>query len=134
MRVEKSALCRKSFCDQVGIYYNRDEKVKTAVDNCNPYGYNIDVIVSFLHKGLERFYRSGNAAGIQVIHAKKLRLILTLLDAATEMKAMYAPGLGLHKLKGDKKNLWAVTVQANRRVTFRFVAGNAEVVNYEDYH
>ena len=117
-----------------GIYYSGYERGKTAVDSCNTYGYNIDVIVSFLHKGLEKFYRSGNAAGIQAIHAKKLRLILTLLDAATEVKAMDAPGLGLHKLKGDKKDIWAVTVQANWRVTFRFVAGNAEVVDYEDYH
>jgi toxin HigB-1 len=92
------------------------------------------VIVSFLHKGLERFYRTGNAAGVQAIHAKKLRLILALLDAATEVKAMDAPGLGLHNLKGDRKDIWAVTVQANWRVTFRFAAGNAEVVNYEDYH
>jgi proteic killer suppression protein len=28
----------------------------------------------------------------------------------------------------------AVTVQANWRVTFRFEDGNAQIVNYEDYH
>ena len=87
-----------------------------------------------MHKGLEKFYRTGSTAGIQAIHTKKLKLILTLLDAATEVKAMNAPGLALHPLKGDKKDVWAVTVQANWRVTFRFIAGNAEVVNYEDYH
>lgn len=101
---------------------------------CNLRGYNECVIVSFAHKGLERFYRTGATSGIQAIHAKKLRLILTLLDAATEVKGMDAPGLGLHRLKGERKDIWAVTVQANWRVTFRFVAGNAEVVNYEDYH
>jgi proteic killer suppression protein len=47
---------------------------------------------------------------------------------------MNAPGLNLHPLKGDKKGIWAVTVQANWRVTFRFVDGYAEIVNYEDYH
>jgi proteic killer suppression protein len=47
---------------------------------------------------------------------------------------MQAPGLGLHPLKGDKQGLWAVSVQANWRVTFRFVDGDAEVVNYVDYH
>ena len=87
-----------------------------------------------MHKGLEKFYRTGNTSGIQAIHAKKLRLILTLLDAATEVKSMNAPGLGLHRLKGDKKDIWTITVQANWRVTFKFVAGNAEIVNYEDYH
>lgn len=92
------------------------------------------MIRSFAHKGLEKFYRTGNISGIKAVHAKKLRLILTLLDAATDAKGMDAPGLGLHRLKGDKKDIWAVTVQANWRITFRFTAGNAEVVNYEDYH
>ena len=40
----------------------------------------------------------------------------------------------LHELKGSRKGIWSVTVQANWRVTFRFVDGDAEVVNYEDYH
>jgi len=92
------------------------------------------MIVSFAHKGLERFYHTGSTSGIQAIHAKRLRLILTLLDAAVVIKDMDAPGLRLHKLKGEKKDIWAVTVQANWRVTFRFAGGNAEVVNYEDYH
>lgn len=92
------------------------------------------MIISFVHKGLEKFYQTGNTSGIQAVHAKKLRLILTLLDAATNVKAIEAPGLELHKLKGDKKDIWSVTVQANWRVTFRFIASNAEVVNYEDYH
>lgn len=92
------------------------------------------MIVSFIHKGLERFYRTGNIAGIQAIHAERLRVILTLLDSVMTIKDMNAPSMNLHKLKGERKGLWAVTVQANWRVTFRFVNGNAEVVNYEDYH
>jgi proteic killer suppression protein len=92
------------------------------------------VIVSFAHKGLERFCLTGSAAGIQAIHANRLRLILAVLDAADSIEGIKLPSLKLHRLKGDKKDLWAVTVQANWRVTFRFVDGNAEIVNYEDYH
>ncbi len=92
------------------------------------------MILSFAHKGLERFYHTGNTSGIQAIHAKRLQLILALLDAAVVVKDMDAPGLSLHGLKGKKKDIWAVTVQANWRVTFRFQGGNAEIVNYEDYH
>lgn len=47
---------------------------------------------------------------------------------------MNLPGLALHSLKGERKGTWAVTVQANWRITFRFDNGNAEVVSYEDYH
>ncbi len=92
------------------------------------------MILSFAHKGLERFYHTGITSGIQAIHAKRLRLILALLDAAVVVKDMDAPGLHLHALKGKKKDIWAVIVQANWRVTFRFQGGNAEIVNYVDYH
>jgi len=37
-------------------------------------------------------------------------------------------------LSDDLKGLWAVTVQANWRVTFRFENGDAYVVDYQDYH
>ena len=44
------------------------------------------------------------------------------------------PGLKLHPLKSARKDSWSVTIQANWRITFRFEAGDAEIVNYEDYH
>ena len=92
------------------------------------------MIKSFAHKGLEKFFLSGNAAGVQAIHAKRLRLILAQLDKAKTIDDMEIPTLDLHELKGSRKGIWSVTVQANWRVTFRLVDGDAEVVNYEDYH
>ena len=92
------------------------------------------MITSFRHKGLERFYRIGSTSGIKAVHAGRLRLILSLLDAAMTVKDLDAPALRLHRLKGERRDVWAVTVQANWRVTFRFVSGNAEIVDYEDYH
>ncbi len=92
------------------------------------------MIRSFKHKGLAKFFKSGNTAGIQVAHAKKLRLILGRLQAATSPKDMDLPGLRLHELVGNRSGTWAVTVSGNWRVTFVFVGEDAEVVNYEDYH
>ena len=92
------------------------------------------MIRSFAHKGLERFFVTGSAAGIQAIHSKKLRLILAQLDKAKTIGDMSAPSLRLHELKGTRKGFWSVTVQANWRVTFRFIDGDAEIVDYEDYH
>ena len=92
------------------------------------------MIQSFAHKGLERFFRSGSAAGIQAMHAKRLRLILAMLNDAIRVKDMDAPGLSLHPLKGSLAGRWAVTVQANWRVIFRFEDGHAHVVDYLDYH
>jgi proteic killer suppression protein len=92
------------------------------------------MIQSFIHKGLENFYRTGSKAGIQAKHAKRLRLILSNLDQAESPEDMDLPGLMLHELKGNRKGIWAVKVSGNWRVTFRFIYDYAEIVNYEDYH
>ena len=97
-------------------------------------GYSLRVIKSFAHKGLEKFFYQGSLAGVQAIHAKRLRLILALLDQAKDVADVDAPALRLHQLRGELAGLWAVTVQANWRVTFRFENGDAHVVNYWDYH
>jgi proteic killer suppression protein len=47
---------------------------------------------------------------------------------------MDIPGFRLHQLKGDKKGLWAIDVNKNWRIVFKFEDGNAYVVDYEDYH
>ncbi|OLO08030.1 peptidase [Salinicola sp. MH3R3-1] len=92
------------------------------------------MIRSFKHKGLAKFFESGSTAGIQAAHAKRLRLILGRLNAATGAEDMDLPGLRLHKLSGNRTDVWSVTVSGNWRVTFRFNDGDAEIVNYEDYH
>lgn len=92
------------------------------------------MISSFLHKGLAKFYKSGSTSGVQDKHTKRLRLIFTNLDQSESPKDMDLPGLKLHELKGSRKNIWAVSVSGNWRVTFRFEGKNAEIVNYEDYH
>lgn len=92
------------------------------------------MIRSFRHKGLRRFFETGNTSGIQPGHSKRLRLILGRLDAAEAPGDMNLPGLRPHELRGNRAGTWTVNVSGNWRVTFRFSGSNAEVVNYEDYH
>ena len=92
------------------------------------------MIKSFSHKGLEKFFLTGSKAGIQARHANQIRLILAQLNQAKTIEDMNICSLKLHELKGDRKGIWSVTVQANWRITFRFQDGDAEIVNYEDYH
>lgn len=47
---------------------------------------------------------------------------------------MGAPNWRLHPLKGDSAGRWAVWVAGNWRLTFAFVDGDAELIDYEDYH
>lgn len=92
------------------------------------------MIKSFVHKGLKTFYESGSTKGIQPAHARKLGRILDRLDASIRPQDMNLPGFGLHPLKGDKRDFWAVTVNGNWRVTFFFEEQDAYLVDYTDYH
>jgi proteic killer suppression protein len=90
-------------------------------------------IKSFRHKGLERFFATGNKRGIQGKHADRLRLILGRLNAAADPRDLNLPGLDLHEL-GARKGTWAVKVSGNWRITFKCAQKEAEHVDYEDYH
>jgi len=92
------------------------------------------MIKSFRHKGLRRFYETGSSAGIQSIHKKRLRLQLVALDTATLIEDMDIPDFKLHLLKGERKNIWAISISGNWRLTFEFRDGNVYLLNYEDYH
>ena len=98
------------------------------------YAIFFPMIKSFKHKGLRKFYETGNTAGIQDAHKNKLRMILAALDSSREIDDMDIPGYRLHPLKGKMKGIWSVTVNGNWRITFKFENGNAHIVDYEDYH
>lgn len=97
------------------------------------------MIKSFKHKGLEKFFLTGSLKGIQAIHAQKIKNILTILNALSKeygLKPLEQPFYKLHPLQGDMKGQWAITVQANWRITFEFDDKTSDVyiVDYKDYH
>lgn len=92
------------------------------------------MIKSWKHKGLRNFYLSGDKSGIIADHTRKLQVILQLLDAANSPDKLNLPGFGFHKLKGNLKNFYSVTVRANWRIIFQFDDQDAVLVDYIDYH
>ena len=61
-------------------------------------------------------------------------MVLTLLNAANEVRDLNFPGSGLHELKGDLKGFWSIKVSGNWRIVFRFENGDAKNIDYIDYH
>lgn len=61
--------------------------------------------------------------------------LLAALDAATSIRDL-SPlrSVGLHKLAGDRKGQWAMTVNGPWRICFRFSDGEAYDVTIVDYH
>lgn len=86
------------------------------------------------HRGLEEIFSVGKSKRVQPKHAKRLRLILSMLNVATHAGQMNAPGLRLHPLKGRWAGYHAVWVDENYRVTFKFEGQDATEVDYVDYH
>ena len=92
------------------------------------------MIKAFKHKGLKRFFETGNTAGVIPAHEDSLRKCLASIHQDENITDLNLPSLRLHRLKGDRKNVWSVTVRANWRITFEFTDGDAYILNYEDYH
>ena len=92
------------------------------------------MIVSFRYKGLERLYREGSKKGVQADHVPKLLRILSVLDVAQTPEDLAIPSFRTHPPKGELAGYWSIWVNGNWRVTFRFVDGDVELVDYQDYH
>jgi proteic killer suppression protein len=92
------------------------------------------MIKRFRHKGLARFFETGDVRGINAQHAAWLRIILTSLDGAETPADMSLPGYRLHQLKGERKGQWAVSVSGNWRLVFVFEGANVTDVDLVDYH
>lgn len=72
---------------------------------CNQLRYILLVIESFRHKGLRKFFESGDLRGIAAPHRNRIRHQLDVLDAASEVTDMNLPAWRLHQLKGSRGNV-----------------------------
>lgn len=92
------------------------------------------MLKDFRHKGLKKFYLTGTRAGIQPSHAPRLARQLARLNSSASPMDMNLPGWNLHPLKGDLAEKWAVNVNGNWRLIFKFENGDAFGIDYDDYH
>lgn len=93
-------------------------------------------IESIRHKALRRFAETGFSRGLPAHSVDRLRNMLTYIDAIeAEEELCVPPNFGAHKLTGDRKGEWALTVTRNWRLTFRInESGAVEDMDLEDYH
>jgi toxin HigB-1 len=92
------------------------------------------VIRSWKDAATRRFAADGKGrfAGLDVERAKAR---LQLLDAVTAMSEIPSlRSIGLHRVKGDRKQQWAMTINGPWRLVFEFRDGDAFNVQIVDYH
>jgi len=92
------------------------------------------MIHSFKSRILQALWEKNQTKGIDPKSVKKLKRILSALNAATCPEDMRLPGFNFHELKGNRKGEYAVTVRANYRIVFEWQKGKAVRVREEDYH
>lgn len=92
------------------------------------------MIRTWANTSTRRFAESGKSRyrGMDVEAAQDL---LASLDAATSLQDLSPlKSIGLHKLTGDRKGQWAMTVNGPWRICFRFRDGEAYDVEIINYH
>ena len=94
------------------------------------------LIDSIRHKALRKFAETGSTKGLPSGSIDRLRNMLAYLAAmAAEEELPTPPNFGAHRLTGDRRGEWALTVTRNWRMTFRInEAGAIEDMDLEDYH
>ena len=93
------------------------------------------IIESIGHKGLRRFFETGNPKGL-VGDTGRLRKMLAFVVAAADLEELGTPpNYGLHQLTGDRKGTWSMIVTRNWRLTFQINEDSALInMELEDYH
>jgi proteic killer suppression protein len=94
-------------------------------------------IRDFAHKGLKRLYEEDSAKGVPAQSADKLRKMLAFLEAMLDEEELFLlPAWKAHRLTGDRKGTWSLSVTGNLRLTFRIdpIEREIYILNLEDYH
>jgi proteic killer suppression protein len=94
-------------------------------------------IRNVVHKGLRNFLERDDPSGLPPVAVEKIRNILTFLqEMGSEQELRDIPSWSAHRLKGERKGTWSLTVTRNWRMTFRIDEKSGEIsdLDYEDYH
>ena len=93
------------------------------------------MIKSFRHRGLQRYFETGDHRELRANQVKRIRRVLAILDAAASLETLDTmPGMRLHRLKGDLSDHWSLSVAGNWRIIFRIENGEMHDVELVDYH
>ena len=93
------------------------------------------MIRSWANRSSQRFYEQGKSSRFRGLDVDAANDLLAVLDVATSLNDLSPlKSVGLHKLTGDRKGQWAMTVNGPWRVCFESRKGDAYNVDVVDYH
>ena len=95
------------------------------------------IVRSIRHRGLHQFVENDSPRLLERDLVERVRGIVTALAIAETMEGFVreaAPGWRVHRLSGERRNGWSVSVSGNWRITFEERDGTIERLNPEDDH
>jgi len=92
------------------------------------------MIGTIKNKALKQLWDKGELKGINTDHLKRIKTVLSMLDAAEDLSDLNVPGFYLHTLKGARPARHSLRISGNWRITFEWGKGIADQIDYEDYH
>ena len=92
------------------------------------------MIKTWGHSATRRLFESGKwkEPGLDVDIALNRLAVLNAIVRLDQINPLKS--IGLHRLKGKRKGLWAITINGPWRLCFRFKDGHAYEVEIVDYH
>ena len=93
------------------------------------------VIRSFADRRTKALFEGVPVKGIASGLARRARMKLQQLDAATDLRFLRVPpGNRLEMLRGGRAGQWSIRINDQWRLCFRFQAGEAYEVEFLAYH
>jgi len=93
------------------------------------------MIKSFADRRTQQLFITGKSKWLPPdVVRRAVRKLDYIHDAAQLEDLRVPPGNRLHALKGDRKGQYAISINAQWRICFRFVEGHAYDVEISDYH
>ncbi len=95
------------------------------------------ILRSVRHRGLHWLIENDSTRYLQHELVDRARKIVTAMILAEHMESFVAdapPGWRVHRLSGDRRSEWSVSVSGNWRITFHEESGYIDRLNLEDYH
>jgi proteic killer suppression protein len=93
------------------------------------------MIRTWRNASTRKVWETGRSDQFRGLDADAARDLLAALNVATTLKDISPlESVGLHKLKGDRRGQWAMTVNQRWRICFEFRDGDALNVEIVDYH
>lgn len=102
---------------------------------CHVMRYNCIMIKSFTDKNTELLFMDGRSKFLPPDVVKRAIRKLDMIDNAYRVEDLrMPPGNKLHALSGKRKGQWAISINDQWRICFRFEEENAFDVEICDYH